>query len=55
VLDHIQAHRHEPAEEIVRTLYHIFRQFTANAPQLDDLTLVIVKAGAPRGQGSWRE
>jgi PAS domain S-box-containing protein len=43
VLDHIKAHRHEPAHQIVRSLYYNFREFTEGAPQLDDLTLVIVK------------
>jgi sigma-B regulation protein RsbU (phosphoserine phosphatase) len=45
VLDHIKAHRHERAHQIVRTLYHNFRQFTEGAPQLDDLTIVVVKVG----------
>lgn len=43
VLDHIKEHQHESAEQIVRTLYHTFRQFTEGAPQLDDLTMVVVK------------
>jgi sigma-B regulation protein RsbU (phosphoserine phosphatase) len=43
VLDHIKAHQHEAAEQIVRTLYHHFRQFTEDATQLDDLTIVVVK------------
>ena len=46
VLEHIKAHRHEPAYQIVRTLYHNFRQFTEGAMQLDDLTIVIIKVGA---------
>jgi PAS domain S-box-containing protein len=45
VLDHIKKHRHEPAEKIVRTLYHNFREFTEGATQLDDLTIVVVKVG----------
>src|SRR4051812_37175929 len=43
VLDHIKAHQNDPAEQIVRTLYHNFRQFTEDAVQLDDLTIVVVK------------
>ena len=43
VLDHIKAHQHEPAHQIVRKLYHRFREFTEGATQLDDLTIVVVK------------
>jgi sigma-B regulation protein RsbU (phosphoserine phosphatase) len=43
VLDHIKAHQHEPADQIVRKLYHRFREFTEGATQLDDLTIVVVK------------
>jgi PAS domain S-box-containing protein len=43
VLDHIKAHQHEPADQIVRTLYQNFRQFTEDAMQLDDLTMVVAK------------
>lgn len=45
VLDHIKAHRHESADEIVRSLYHTFREFTEGATQLDDLTIVVAKVG----------
>lgn len=45
VLDHIKTHQTKPAADIVRTLYHAFRSFTEGVPQLDDLTLVIVKVG----------
>jgi serine phosphatase RsbU (regulator of sigma subunit) len=48
VLDHIKAHQDDPAEQIVRTLYHNFRQFTEGAMQLDDLTIVVVKVGEAR-------
>jgi sigma-B regulation protein RsbU (phosphoserine phosphatase) len=43
VLDHIKAHQHEAADQIVRTLYHNFRQFTEGVMQLDDLTIVVIK------------
>jgi len=43
VLDHIRAHQHETADQIVRKLYHRFREFTEGATQLDDLTIVVVK------------
>ncbi|HUS36976.1 MAG TPA: SpoIIE family protein phosphatase [Verrucomicrobiae bacterium] len=45
VLDHIKAHREESAEEIVKSLYQNFQQFTEGATQLDDLTIVVVKVG----------
>lgn len=45
VLDHITAHREESAEEIVKSLYQNFQQFTEGATQLDDLTIVVVKVG----------
>ena len=44
ILDQIKANRAAPAAEIVRSLYAAFRSFTSNAPQLDDLTIVVVKA-----------
>jgi phosphoserine phosphatase RsbU/P len=45
VLDHIKAHRDASADQIVRTLYEKFREFTEGTTQLDDLTIVIVKVG----------
>lgn len=48
VLEHMKAHRDEPADEIVRTLYHKFREFTEGTTQLDDLTIVVVKVGGKR-------
>lgn len=46
VLDHIKQNNEKSAEEIVRTLYHTFRNFTVNAPQSDDLTIVVAKVTA---------
>ena len=46
VLDHIKERRDEPAEKIVTTLYETFRNFTKDATQLDDLTIVVVKVVA---------
>lgn len=46
VLEIIRRHRHEPADNIVKALYHEFRNFTEGADQLDDLTIVIIKVGA---------
>jgi sigma-B regulation protein RsbU (phosphoserine phosphatase) len=44
VLEHIKQEREKPAAEIVKSLHTAFLQFTGNTPQLDDLTLVIIKA-----------
>jgi phosphoserine phosphatase RsbU/P len=44
VLEHIKQHRNKSSHEIVRSLYETFRNFTADEPQLDDLTIVIIKA-----------
>jgi len=43
VIGFIQEHRHLPATEIVDRLYGAFREFTGNAPQLDDLTVIVIK------------
>jgi PAS domain S-box-containing protein len=43
VLDHIKNNRQKPAKEIVTALYEGFRNFTVDQPQLDDLTIVIIK------------
>lgn len=46
VLTHIRANRDQPAQQIVHSLYEQFRNFTSTAPQLDDLTIVIIKVTA---------
>jgi sigma-B regulation protein RsbU (phosphoserine phosphatase) len=43
VLDIIKQHRHEPANEIVQALYDAVREFAGNAPQIDDLTAIVIK------------
>jgi PAS domain S-box-containing protein len=43
VLEQIKKNREKPAREIVRGLYEAFRNFTSEEPQLDDLTIVIIK------------
>ncbi len=43
VLSFIKDHRHLPAAEIVQRLHGALREFTRNAPQLDDLTLIVLK------------
>jgi sigma-B regulation protein RsbU (phosphoserine phosphatase) len=43
VLAYIKEHRRESAEQIVTGLYEAFRAFTGNAPQLDDLTAIVIK------------
>jgi serine phosphatase RsbU (regulator of sigma subunit) len=43
-LDVVRQHRHKPAQQIVDELYKAVRKFSNNAPQIDDITAVIVKA-----------
>lgn len=43
VLDVLKRHRNAPATEIVQALYREVREFTADSPQLDDLTAIVVK------------
>lgn len=43
VLEVVRGNRHQPARYIVETLYAAVRQFARNAPQLDDVTAVVVK------------
>jgi sigma-B regulation protein RsbU (phosphoserine phosphatase) len=43
VLEIIRKHRAAPAEEIVQALYQAARDFSGDAPQLDDLTAIVVK------------
>jgi sigma-B regulation protein RsbU (phosphoserine phosphatase) len=43
VLAYIKEHREQSAEEIVNGLHRAFREFTGNAPQLDDLTAIVIK------------
>jgi sigma-B regulation protein RsbU (phosphoserine phosphatase) len=45
-LEVVRAKRHCPAREIVETLYGCARAFAQNAPQQDDITVVILKAEA---------
>ncbi len=49
-LDVVRAHSHGTAREILDTLYKAVRDFSQNQPQLDDLTVVIVKV-KPRANG----
>jgi sigma-B regulation protein RsbU (phosphoserine phosphatase) len=43
VLSYLTEHRHESAQQIVMGLYDAFRTFTGHAPQLDDLTSIVIK------------
>jgi phosphoserine phosphatase RsbU/P len=47
-LEHIRAHRHESAQEIVNGLYHAVRSFSDGLPQIDDITAVICKVAGKR-------
>ncbi len=49
LLQHIRDHRAASAVEIVSSLYEKFRNFTSTSPQLDDLTIVVIKVGADVG------
>jgi PAS domain S-box-containing protein len=42
-LEVVRAHRDQPAQEIVTALYASVRAFAQGEPQLDDLTLVVLK------------
>jgi len=42
-LDVVRANRHRPARAIVETLYESARSFAQHAPQLDDITAVVLK------------
>jgi sigma-B regulation protein RsbU (phosphoserine phosphatase) len=43
VIEVLRAHRAESAQQIVEALYQAVRRFAGNAPQLDDLTTIVVK------------
>lgn len=43
VLELVKQNRHRPAEEIVQALHTAIHEFTGNAPQLDDLTAIVIK------------
>jgi sigma-B regulation protein RsbU (phosphoserine phosphatase) len=42
-LEVVRTHRHLSARELVDALYQAVRQFSQNAPQLDDVTAVVIK------------
>jgi phosphoserine phosphatase RsbU/P len=47
VFDLVRVYRHDPARLIVSNLYHAVLAFTQDAPQVDDITAVVIKvAGA---------
>src|SRR5258708_1672852 len=35
--------RHQPAKEMVQSLYQAVKDFTRNSPQMDDITSIVVK------------
>jgi PAS domain S-box-containing protein len=43
VLDVVRAHQKEPAQQIVHALYAASREFSQNAPQMDDVTAIVIK------------
>lgn len=50
-VDIVRCYRRDPAARIVANLYHAVRAFSQNAPQLDDITAVVVKI-APENRDS---
>jgi sigma-B regulation protein RsbU (phosphoserine phosphatase) len=42
-LEVVREHREKPAQQIVEELYRAVRKFSSNAPQIDDVTAVLVK------------
>ena len=42
-LEVVREHREKPAQQIVEELYRAVRKFSNNAPQIDDVTAVLVK------------
>jgi sigma-B regulation protein RsbU (phosphoserine phosphatase) len=42
-LEVVRAQRHQPAQRIVEALYDAVRLFSRPAPQLDDVTAIIIK------------
>jgi PAS domain S-box-containing protein len=44
-LEVVRQHREKPAQQIVEELYRAVRKFSSNAPQIDDVTAVLVKVG----------
>ncbi len=49
VLDVVRAHRDRTARMIVDVLYGVVRDFCGARTQLDDLTVIVIKAAAPTG------
>jgi sigma-B regulation protein RsbU (phosphoserine phosphatase) len=47
MLQQVRQHRDDPARHVVEALYDAVRDFARQAPQLDDITAVVVKALAP--------
>jgi len=43
ILDTVRSNRLKPAQQIVQTLYETVRTFANNAPQVDDITAIVVK------------
>ena len=42
-LDVVRSHRDKPAHEMVEALYQAVRQFSKNSPQIDDVTVIVIK------------
>jgi PAS domain S-box-containing protein len=44
ILDTVRSNRSRPAQQIVQTLYETVRAFAGNAPQVDDITAIVINA-----------
>ena len=44
ILELVRQHRQRSATEIVQAIYEAVRAFAAHAPQLDDITLIVIKS-----------
>jgi serine phosphatase RsbU (regulator of sigma subunit) len=43
ILEIVKTNQEKSASEILQTLRSAIREFTGNAPQLDDLTAIVIK------------
>ena len=43
ILDTVRSNRSKPAQQIVQSLYETVRAFANSAPQVDDITAIVIK------------
>ncbi|MDZ7637570.1 MAG: PP2C family protein-serine/threonine phosphatase [Bryobacterales bacterium] len=49
----LSANAHLPATQLIDVVLRSIAFFTANAPNFDDATLVVVRRGGPKGPATW--